>query len=80
MDSMKLAFQLLEFAAFILPALPESLYVRLTILFIYFVLHYFKAQLIYAKFKNRYCNPRDEIIPVETVTVDSFSSLDSKTL
>jgi hypothetical protein len=78
MNSAKLAFQIVEFAAFILPALPESLYVRLSILFIYFVLYYFNVHLIYAKFKKRYCNPRDEIIPVESVTVDSFSSLDSK--
>ena len=48
----KYLFHLLEFFAFILPALPESIYFRLLILFIYFVLHYYKIQYVYAKIKS----------------------------
>lgn len=51
MNIAKLAFQFIELVAFILPALPESIYVRLFILFIYFVLHCYKIQYAYAKIK-----------------------------
>lgn len=54
LDTIKISFILLESFAFILPAIPESLWIRLTILFIYFIAHYFKIQGIYVKFKNQY--------------------------
>jgi uncharacterized protein YqgC (DUF456 family) len=50
----KIAFNVIEFAGFILPALPNVLSIRVTILFIYFIAHYFKFQVIYSKFKANY--------------------------
>ena len=49
-------FNLLEFLAFILPALPDSLTVRLFILLLYFIGHCFKLQTIYSKIKLNYIN------------------------
>lgn len=67
-----IAFNALEFFAFILPALPESLYVRLTILFVYFGLHYFKVQLMYLKFKNSLCKPKpNEEMQAEEIVLDT---------
>ena len=48
----KKMFTLLECSAFIAPATPESMFVRFTILSIYFIGHYFKLQINYVKFKN----------------------------
>jgi hypothetical protein len=50
----KYLFDAIEIFAFILPALPPQLYVRLGILVIYFILHYFKAQLYYGEIKRKY--------------------------
>lgn len=50
----KLFFHTIELSAFILPALPANLSVRLSILFVYFILHYYKAQTIYSRIKNSY--------------------------
>ena len=52
----KLAFELIETTAFILPAIPDDFRIRFAILTIYFVGHYFKLQLAYAKLKNNYIN------------------------
>lgn len=55
----ELLFHLLEIFAFILPALPESIYTRLFILCLYFIGHFFKAQIVYVKYKKQfldYCN------------------------
>lgn len=49
----KTFFHVLESAAFIMPSIPDSLAVRFGILSFYFALHYFKAQNIYARFKNQ---------------------------
>ena len=46
-------FDVLESAAFIIPAIPDSLTVRFGILSFYFALHYFKAQNVYARIKNQ---------------------------
>ena len=51
---MSIVFHCIECAAFILPALPDSIIVRLAILTIYFIGHYFKIQNIYLKFKKNY--------------------------
>ena len=51
---MKYFFNAIEFVAFILPALPDKITTRLTILTIYFVAHIFKLQYHYAKLKNKY--------------------------
>ena len=47
----KIFFIIIEFVAFILPALPNSLYTRLFILFLYFIAHCYKLQVGYKKFK-----------------------------
>jgi len=52
MNIIKSIFHVIELTAFVLPALPKSLYVRLIILFIYFVMHYFRIQRKYAEFKS----------------------------
>ena len=51
---MKYFFNTIELFSFVLPALPEKLNTRLTILIIYFTAHVFKLQYKYAKFKNKY--------------------------
>ena len=48
-------FNIIEFILFILPALPNSIINRLIILFIYFMAHYFKLHIMYAKIKNYVC-------------------------
>jgi hypothetical protein len=58
-----LFFSLIEGLAFILPALPSSLWLRLLILIIYFVAHYNKLQYKYVKFKNKYIQPKIHDIP-----------------
>ena len=45
-------FNIIEFIAFFLPAIPESIFIRLLILLIYFIAHCFKLQYIYSKYKN----------------------------
>ena len=45
-------FTVLEFVAFIMPALPEKLTTRLSVLGIYFVMHSLKLQYTYANFKK----------------------------
>lgn len=52
----KFAFDSIEFIGFILPAIPDSIYVRFAILFVYFIGHYYKFQYIYAKYKNNLIN------------------------
>jgi Gpi18-like mannosyltransferase len=47
-------FHAIELVAFILPALPSSIYVRFSILLVYYLAHSFKLQYIYAKEKKRY--------------------------
>lgn len=46
-----LLFKLFELCAFLAPALPSNIWVRLTILGTYLVAHYFKIHVMYAKFK-----------------------------
>ena len=48
----KQAFNLLEIVSFLLPVLPSKLNHRLFVAFVYFGLHHYKAQIIYAKFKT----------------------------
>lgn len=50
----EIIFKIIEFFAFILPALPNSLIIRLSILLTYFIAHYFKLQQSYTKLKNLY--------------------------
>ena len=45
-------FSIIEFIAFILPSIPDSLTIRLLILLIYFIAHCYKLQYIYSKYKS----------------------------
>lgn len=47
-----IVFKLIELFAFILPAIPSALYVRLSILTIYFVAHTMGANKAYKEWKN----------------------------
>lgn len=47
-------FHGLEAFAFILPALPESIYLRLFILVIYFIMHFYGVQKQYAIIKHEF--------------------------
>jgi hypothetical protein len=49
----KIGFHTIEFLAFILPAIPDSLSVRIGILSIYFIAHYYKAQVAYSNYKKK---------------------------
>ena len=53
----KIAFNSVELFEFILPAIPNELPVRLGILSIYFIAHYYKLQYTYAQFKYKYITP-----------------------
>jgi len=48
----------MEAFAFILPALPSSIWIRLAILLTYLIMHYYKIQYKYVQFKNKYVTPR----------------------
>jgi hypothetical protein len=61
-------FYIIEFTAFILPALPNSLTIRLFILLIYFIAHYFRLQVVYSRFKNNILYTTDAIIKDENST------------
>jgi len=50
----KYLFSTIELIAFVLPALPDKITIRLTILTIYFGAHIFKLQYYYTKLKNKY--------------------------
>ena len=82
----KLFFQFMEAFAFILPALPSSIWTRLSILLIYLTAHYYKLQYKYVQFKNKYITPRNSIEVLKTHEIDEStdesrerSSWDSRT-
>ncbi len=54
MNYNKPIFIIIELMLFVLPAVPESVYVRFSVLFIYFIAHYFKLQIPYSKFKSQF--------------------------
>ena len=69
----KLFFQFMEAFAFILPALPSSIWIRLAILLIYLIAHYFKIQ-------NKYIIPnnsglRPSLLDVRMTSNSSSSKL-----
>ena len=49
----KIGFHLFELFLFVLPAIPDSLAIRLGILTIYFIGHYFKVQVAYLTYKKK---------------------------
>ena len=57
MNLTNIAFTTVELFAFILPAIPNKLPVRLGILSVYFIAHYYKLQYTYAQFKYDYITP-----------------------
>ena len=76
----KLFFQFMEAFAFILPALPSSIWIRLAILLIYLIAHYFKIQYKYTQFKNKYIIPnnsglRPSLLDVRMTSNSSSSKL-----
>ena len=75
----KLFFQFMEAFAFILPALPSSIWARLSILLIYLTAHYYKLQYKYVQFKNKYITPRNSIEVLKTQESRERSSWDSRT-
>ena len=54
MNLIKLSFNTIEVISFILPAIPNQLPVRLTILSLYFIAYYYKLQHSYSQFKYKY--------------------------
>ena len=78
----KYFFNTIELIAFILPALPDKITTRLTILTIYFVAHIFKLQYYYAKIKkeNRLTNKEnyDKEIDNEKIQSKNKNSYISK--
>lgn len=54
MNITKFSFYSLELIAFILPTLPPQLWARLSILLLYFTLHYFKVHKMYSGMKCQY--------------------------
>ena len=53
----KIFFIFIEAFAFILPALPSSIWTRLAILLIYLIAHFYKLQYKYAQFKQSFIRP-----------------------
>ena len=49
----KIGFHLFELVLFVLPAIPDSFAIRLGILTIYFIGHYFKVQVAYLTYKKK---------------------------
>ena len=50
----KILFNILELVAFIIPALPSSIILRLIILFSYLLLHNYKVHIMYSQLKKKY--------------------------
>ena len=61
MYNVKILFYIFELCAFLLPALPSNIYVRLAILTSYLILHYLKVHTIYSKFKQKYSSHLKDI-------------------
>ena len=74
----KLFFNFIEVFAFILPALPSSIWIRLVILLIYLIAHFYKLQYKYAQFKRKYTTKREpEPELEENITVINPAQIDS---
>jgi len=54
MNYKSLIVNVFEFGTFLLPAVPDSFNVRITILSIYFFGHYYKVQNYYSYYKNKF--------------------------
>jgi len=71
----KLFFKFIEAFAFLLPALPSSIWIRLEILLIYMIAHFCKLQYKYVQFKNKYITPRISIDAIKTQKVDDIETI-----
>ena len=77
----KFGFHALETFAFVMPVIPSSLTVRVSILSFYFVLNYFKAHIWYVRIKNQVIywdfndKKRDSIS--STLSVDSADTMEN---
>jgi len=58
---LNLFFSFVEFAAFVLPCLPDSLWIRLIILGSYYILHIARVQYEYVKFKKWMLSNKNEM-------------------
>ena len=52
----KYGFHVVEFLAFVLPAVPSQLSVRAGILTFYFILHLFRLHIVYSHYKKKWLN------------------------
>ena len=59
----KYLIDVLECIAFVFPALPRSMEVRVAILCIYYMAHYYKLQVVYGRIKQRYIS-NNELCPI----------------
>jgi len=46
-------FRIIEFVLFVAPSIPDSISVRVGILSLYFVTHYYKGQVAYLAYKKK---------------------------
>jgi len=54
MNIKKILVNVFEIGAFMLPVVPDSINLRITIASIYFIGHYYKVQNEYVKLKNNF--------------------------
>jgi len=66
-DNLHIVFYAFELFIFILPAIPESIYIRLVILVSYFISHIYKVQVYYLQFKRQTLYNADNNIDISKI-------------
>lgn len=66
-DNLHIVFYAFELFLFILPAIPESIYIRLAILVSYFISHIYKVQVYYLQFKRQTLYNADNNIDISKI-------------
>ena len=66
-DNLPILFCTFECFLFILPAIPESIYIRLAILVSYFIGHIYKVQVYYLQFKRQTLYNADKNIDISKI-------------
>jgi len=66
-DNLPILFCTFECFLFILPAIPESIYIRLTILAGYFISHMYKVHVYYLQFKRQTLYNADKNIDISKI-------------
>ena len=66
-DNLYIVFDTFECFLFILPAIPESIYIRLMILAGYFISHIYKVQVYYLQFKRHILYNADNNIDISKI-------------